>query len=497
MSIPERSEHCFRTTGEIIGKLPQFEKYLTGGESLTITNSKDLLMDLFQIKTPEARDLFLHLKTLHHLELENEGTTRRDIVLMEDDAGNTASVIVCRDLNPPSGDRDPAYGKIIVIGGCGIYPQKTLLDGLRHTKLLSVIMRRKCQMGGLDLAGMKATIPQESDWLNSEILRIATGFLFSPNGPFKDAITGSDVGQTPKTIADMARGSEIGGDHQIAGHYYPDLDTPGSCKYSIRETHRALEESHKNIYGKNEGYIVPKLAGSKVLVEAFGRIGRTVVREMLNEGANIIVCDPRLTDEDYLLPKAVRKAEDYEENKVRMKEKFYELVGKYGSNRIQVVRTEKDVLFEQEGEIFCPCSDVEGSLTEERLKKLAKNHVKMILSGSNNPLGKGVCWRSARLAHELKIIFPPEILSNCGSVTAAASEPLFRLAQQQDPSMTAEKFVEERVASYIAQNTRNKLSLLSGIMERLGVDLYTAGEIWFRKENGLPWNLDKNHVLID
>jgi hypothetical protein len=394
------------TIQNVIGEFPQFAKYLNGGELLRFIKCRNLLPDLQSVSTREAEELASKLKIFQHLELENEGTTRRDIVLMEDDIGNTASIIVCRDLNPPPGGKDPDYGDLMVIGGCGLYPQQTILDGLSHTKLLNVIMRRKCQMAGLDLAGMKATIPQESDWLNSEILRIATGFLFSPNGPFKDAITGSDVGQTPKTIADMARGSEIGGDHQIAGHYYPDLDTPGSCKYSIRETHHALEEQYKEIYREDYKYIVPKLAGSRVLVEAFGRIGRTVVRERLEEGASVIICDPRLTDEDYLLPEAVRKAEDYEENKVRMKTKLDELVNKYGPGRIKVVKTENDMLFEEEGEIFCPCSDVEGSLTENRIRKLAKHNIKMILSGSNNPLGKRVLWQSARLAHELGIIFP-------------------------------------------------------------------------------------------
>lgn len=370
----------------------------------------------------------------------------------------------------------------MVIGGTGLYETPGDESAIKyaddHTKFLSKVMTRKCLMAGLDLTGMKATIPKESDWEKSQTLRISTGFLFSPEGPFKDAITGTDAGITPEFIADMSAGSKIGGGLlQIAGTIEA-LDTPGSCRHSLWQTYLALKASEK--YDSR----IPKLEESTVLNEGFGRIGQAATRLWLDKGATVIVTDPLLTDENELLPQSLRNnPEQLKAIKEKCRSKFDGLKRDYGE-RIKYVQTED--LYKQKGQIFCPCSDNEGSLTEKRLKKLVDNGVTLILSGANSPFDKKNVWQLARLAHDLGIIFPPEILANCGSVSAASAETLFQALKQKDPIMTAERYLIEKEIPFIAKNARKKIKALIEITEKCDADLYTAGEILFRRILNTP-----------
>lgn len=461
-----------------------FEKYL-GNEPLLVKNSTDLLPGLLAIDSDEAKELASHLQTLSHLELVPQGSTRRDVVLMQDTEGNSSMVVICRDRRFPK-KRNRAYGDLAVIGGCGIYDtpkdKNPLKSALAHTKLLSIVMARKCFMAGLELGGMKATIPGESDWEKSEYLQKATGFLFSQRGVFKDAITGTDVRQTPETIANMAKGSEIGGNHQIAG-MIPELDTPASCRFSLEQTYEALQE----LYGLDK---IPDLKGATVLIEGFGRIGRTAVRLMLEKGTKVVVSDPLLTNEDELLP----NLPDREKTKRFLRGKLKGLEEQFGKERVRIARI-KD-LYQQKGEVFIPCSSNEGSLTEEIIEKLASNGIKVILSGANNPFGQEHVWERANSVAGLNIIMPPETLTNCGSVTAASMEPLLRAALKEDPTMNAERFANEVVSPHIAGNTREKLGLLVKVAKNNNTDLYTAGEIVFRQVLGSPFKVEDG-ILTD
>lgn len=455
-----------------------FEKFLAG-ETLLIRNSTDILPTFKKVCSAEAVELANELRTLHHLELSPEGTSRRDLVLMEDKTGNFSMIVVCRDLYPPE-ERNPAYGRLSVIGGTGVYDtpkgRNPIEFALEHSKLLSVIMRRKTWMAGLELGGMKATIPGESDWESSRALRLATGFLFSPAGPFKDAITGTDVRQTPDTIADVAEGSAIGGGRQIAG-MIEELDTPGSCRYSMEETYDALRE-------KLGRQFIPDLERATVVIQGFGRVGRPAARLMLERGAKVIISDPLLTGEDHKLPESLQNSPGLSEYKEFMKNKLKELIDVYGRQNIQLVKAEN--IFDQKGQVFCPCSSEEGSLTPDALMKMAKNGVKVILSAANNPFGKEHVWQRAEFAAGLGIIVPPEILANCGSVTAASMEPLFRATQKADPTLTAEQFLKKIAIPHIKRNSREKLVLLIETAERYRVDLYRAGEIAFHEAFDLP-----------
>lgn len=467
---------------------PGFERYFGDRvPEIGIIGSTDLLPDLEGIKSSQAKELFNHLEVLQHLELITpEGSSRRDVVK----EGNTSIVVVCREEDLER-RRNPLYGSLAVIGGTGIYDtpsgETPIVFALRHTDLLSAIMSRKCLMAGLELGGMKATIPGESDWEKSRWLRVATGFLFSPQGPFFDAITGTDARQTPETIADMALGSEIGGGYQIAG-LIPELDTPSCCRFSLAATYKELRKQ----FGE-EG--VPELRGARVLIEGFGRIGYTAARLMLDKGAVITISDPLLTGENNLLPPSIGNSPDLERRREVLKRKLANLQQEYGKERVMVVpTTELDC---HQGQVFCPCSTAEGSVTKARIERLADNGVRVILSGANNPFGEEEAWERASLAASLGILVPPEILANCGSVTAAAMEPLLRPRLWTGPATEifptkilsynksqAERFLQEVVIPHITSNTAEKLRALRQIMVKEGIDLYNAAVIYCQRTRG-------------
>lgn len=464
-------------------RIPQgFERYFDS-ELPPVVSSRDLLPSLSEIESPEARELQGQLEVLYHIELKPDGSTRRDVVLMKDSNNHSSLVVVCRDMNPPQ-DRDTAYGSLAVIGGCGVYDtpkdQVPITYAINHTKLLSVVMRRKTHAAGLRLGGMKATIPGESDWEKSPVLQQATGYLFSGRGIFSDAITGSDARQTPDTIQAMTKGSELGGDHQIAG-MFPELDTPASVRFSLEQSYNILALS----YGKEK---IPPLHESTVLVEGFGRIGRSAVRLMLEKGAHVVVSDPLLTNEDYLLP----DLPNLERTKQFIAAKYKRLKDRYG-DALSFVPTEGVV--HHKADIFCPCSSSEGSLDEEKIDQLASNGVRLILAGQNNPFGEHQVWQRAHYAQQKGILMPPEILTNCGSVTAAAMEPILRIRQREDPTMNAERFVHEYVIPFIAINMDEKLSQFKAISEQKGVDLYSAGEIAYCEAFGKSYAVDADGIL--
>lgn len=181
--------------------------------------------------------------------------------------------------------------------------------------------------------------------------------------------------------------------------------------------------------------------------------------------------------------------------KLFMHKKLSELAQIYGTAKVKVAITGD--LDKHEAQVFCPCSSNEGSLTEERIQRLADNGIKVILSGANAPFGQEHVWQRAKLTADLGITTPPESSANGGSVTAASMEPIFRALASANPDMTAEMFVDTFLIPHIQSNTRERLSQLKQIAETENVDLYTAGEIAFRQAFKLPWSLDEKGILTD
>lgn len=452
---------------------PGFENYfLNGKEPLNVIRSVDLLPEINKI----VLGRFVRRLDLHELEPTDNASSH--LVFMEDFHGCKALLVIIQNNN--GGD---------VIGGTGVYPtpdgESPVKYALAHTASLKSAMDYKTAMAGLTehfgLSGMKATVAMEpgqkglSDWEQSGFLQTATGWLFSQE-IFSHAITGTDARQTDNTIGDMAIGSALANPDRdtdrICGTRRT-FDTPGACRYSLEATLDILSDKLS---------VVPSFKGSTVSIQGFGRIGHAAVQLALDRIAKQInLSDVKLPDDKTLYADFLKLQKTY-------------------PGRITLVTGN---IYEQQADIFIPCSSQEGQLNEKTINELYQAGTTIILAGANNILEEENKWKLARLTDSLGIIMPPEVLSNCGSVTMAGMERVYHSLRKNDPNYTklpeeeAEiKFRDKIVVPFIRKNAENRIRGLLEIANEMGADIYTAGEIWYLRQQGKEAKFDQNGILI-
>lgn len=445
---------------------PGFAAYFETNPEIIFTNHTNLLpkiketkigpfikrLDLYNLPAQENMDLYL--------------------VLMEDINNKRGLLTIAQEASVPF-QTHPQYGNFNVIGGTGIYPcpkgEIPVDFALKHTLTLASAMAYKTAIAGLreayGLGGMKATITMApgktsrhlSDWEESPPLQKATGWLFGQ--AFPNVLTGTDARQTPSTISAMAEGNALaynGENLQICGTN-KNFDTPSACRYSLEAAHEFLQRDYPQL---------PRFEGNTVIIQGFGNIGQTAARLALDKGANVVIADPKLGFDQEL------------------KQKWQDLKLNY-PGKIRVVPPE--TVYDQEGKIFMPCASKEGMLDKKNLARLRKAGVTLVLAGGNNILPQQDHWQTAEYASRLGIIIPPEELTNCGSVTMAGLEPVFRYLQTTEPykKLTPEqaesKFVSQIVIPFIRENMEKRIDELLNIAQSRRIDLYRAGWFWYRQ----------------
>jgi glutamate dehydrogenase/leucine dehydrogenase len=447
-------------------------------EQLQVKQHADLLPHL-------PMELSARMKSFEIYELKPTDGMSHHMVFMEDIDGERALMIVAQDTRIPE-NRHPFYGDLAIIGGTGIYEtpkgRSPAEYALSHAHALGLAMRNKTAMAGLrktfGLSGMKATIAtfpgqKKSDWEKSVALQEATGWLYGPL-VFKQAMTGTDARQTPKTIAAMARGSALANPDDISVQICGtrrNFDTPGACEHSLEATIDALNRHYPNM---------PKIKGSVISIQGYGRIGQAAVELALRREANrILISDIRL-----LVPNnGMDQKQDRE-----LWEKIYRLQEEYPPGKITIV--DADAIYTQKADIFMPCASTEGLLTEVTLDQLHQAGVKAIIAGANKILDPENIWELAKRAHDMGIIMPPEILTNCGSVTMAGMEALYahlrtnapEYQEIPDDSEAERIFVAKQVIPFIRKNAEKMIETLRNISTEDKTDLYTAGIVWCRKQ---------------
>jgi len=478
-----------RTTPVDFTVPPGFETYFTGREHLSVIEHRDLLPQIKQV------ELGRFITRLEMYQLPPKHNLQRHMVFIEDVHGYRTLMFVAKDtLIPPQ--RHPDYGPLAVIGGTGVYPTppgRTTIEYLdTHTDALALAMRDKTAIAGLrqgfGLSGMKATVAMEpgnnglSDWEKSVFLQMATGWLYNPE-IFYEEMTGTDARQTENTIGAMALGSAFANPDrvnvQICGTR-KNFDTPGACSMSLEAILDALHSHNASI---------PTFEESVVSVQGFGRIGRPAVELALRRGAkHIFLSEVKFTvdEQGNVSP---RDGELYQT--------LLELQQLY-PGQIEVVND----IYAQKADIFMPCSSREEMLTEETIQQLHSSGIRVILAGANKILEKRKIWELARLAKDLEIVMPPEVLSNCGSVTMAGLERFYHHLRRTIPQYmdltddeAEKKFVQEFVQEFIRSNAQNMVTALLDIAETENTDLYTAGKIWCRRQFNQPVSLNANGIL--
>ncbi|HEU4811201.1 MAG TPA: Glu/Leu/Phe/Val dehydrogenase dimerization domain-containing protein [Nocardioides sp.] len=292
---------------------------------------------------------------------------------------------------------DPATGlKAIVaihstalgpaLGGTRFYPYASTADALQDVLNLSRGMSYKAALAGLDLGGGKAVIIGDPATLKTEALLRAYGrFVQSLNGRY---YTACDVGTNSPDMDHIARecsyvtGRTVA--HGGAG------DSSVLTAYGVFQGMRAAAEV---VWGE------PTLAGRTVGVAGVGKVGRHLVRHLIEDGASVVVTDVYQPSID-----AVR--DEYPQ--------------------VQMVDS-TEALVASELDVYAPCA-LGGAITDEVVDALS---AKIVCGAANNQLAHpGV----EKALEDRGILYAPDYCVNSGGLIQVADELAgfsFERAQQR------------------------------------------------------------------
>lgn len=443
---------------------------------LRISSAHDLLPHLTE-NFSGAKDVLTDLEAITYVTLESTNSEAdplihdRKAVLIKTKAGNTAIVAVAKYDQTDLG---------WYFGGAGNYPidstTSPLGHSMEHSEHLAEAMRHKAWEIGVSghLAGSK-TIITTTSWHQDETIQVVAGMMFSPNGVWPDNITGSDVGQNPNTIRNMALGSNMGeGIGQIVGTEHGLPDTASYARHSMEQTYRSMQE-HFNLTPLNR---------TTAIVEGLGKIGSTTTEMLIdNQAIKIFVTDPAL------FPDLVQSLNLNQSAVDAVSQNWQHLQQLANEKGVELVLIRPEELESQQANLYCPSSSKEGIIDKTRIDLMAQNgHLKVILSGANNAFADNQLATYAEKTYG--ILTPPPGLANGGSATSAAFEPrfLFERSQgkwQDEPNNPGyRQFVKQVLVPHISNNAREKMTILTRIWKQQknqGVSLFSAGNIAFEQ----------------
>ena len=280
---------------------------------------------------------------------------------------------------------DPATGlKAIVaihstalgpaLGGTRFYPYASTADAVQDVLNLSRGMSYKAALAGLDLGGGKAVIIGDPARLKSEALLRAYGrFVQSLDGRY---YTACDVGTFSEDMDHIARecsyvtGRTVA--HGGAG------DSSVLTAYGVFQGMRAAAEV---VWGTDS------LAGRTVGVAGVGKVGRHLVRHLIEDGASVVVTDVHAPSVQAVL-------------------------GEYP----QVTAVDSTAaLVASELDVYAPCA-LGGALTDEVVEVLS---ARVVCGAANNQLAHAGI---EKMLEERGILYAPDYCVNSGGLIQVADE---------------------------------------------------------------------------
>lgn len=326
---------------------------------------------------------------------------------------------------------DPASGlKAIVavhstalgpaLGGTRFHPYPSTDDAIEDVLDLSRGMSYKAALAGLDLGGGKAVIIGDPRADKTEALLRAYGrFVQSLGGRY---YTACDVGTFSEDMDHIARECDFVTGRTVA--HGGAGDSSVLTAYGVFQGMRAAAEA---VWGE------PTLAGRTVGVAGVGKVGRHLVRHLIEDGAAVVITD-------VYQPSVEQVVADYPQ--------------------VQVV-ADNDALVRSEIDVYAPCA-LGHALTDEVVDALP---ARIVCGAANNQLAhRGI----EKALEDRGILYAPDYCVNSGGLIQVADElegfsferaqqraggifdttrEVFRLASEESvsPAVAADKLAERRM----------------------------------------------------
>jgi valine dehydrogenase (NAD+) len=260
------------------------------------------------------------------------------------------------------------------LGGTRFYPYGSEDEALTDVLNLSRAMAYKNALAGLDLGGGKAVIIGDPAIDKSEALLRAYGrFVQSLGGRY---YTACDVGTYSEDMDLIARESGY-----VTGRTEAHGGAGDSSILTAYGVFQGMRAAAEHVWGE------PTLRGRRVGVEGVGKVGHRLVDHLLEDGAEVVVCD---VSADAL-------------DRVRTRHPQVEAI----ADNSALVRSELDV--------YAPCA-LGGSLDNETAGVLS---AKVVCGGANNQLAHaGIDKQLA----DRGVLYVPDYVVNAGGVIQVADE---------------------------------------------------------------------------
>ncbi len=260
------------------------------------------------------------------------------------------------------------------LGGTRFYPYASTAEAVTDVLNLSRGMTYKNALAGLDLGGGKAVIIGDPHTLKSEALLRAYGrFVQSLGGRY---YTACDVGTYSEDMDHIARECSF-----VTGRTVAHGGAGDSSVLTAYGTYQGMRAAAEVVWGE------PALGGRTVGVAGVGKVGRHLVRHLIEDGANVVVTDVHA-------PSLDRIRDEYPQ--------------------VQVVGSTEE-LVAGALDVYAPCA-LGGALTDEVVEVLS---AKIVCGAANNQLAHPGVEKSLE---DRGILYAPDYCVNSGGVIQVADE---------------------------------------------------------------------------
>ncbi|PUA79738.1 Glu/Leu/Phe/Val family dehydrogenase [Nocardioides currus] len=260
------------------------------------------------------------------------------------------------------------------LGGTRFYPYASTDAAIEDVLNLSRGMSYKAALAGLDLGGGKAVIIGDPGTLKTEALLRAYGrFVQSLNGRY---YTACDVGTFSVDMDHIARECSF-----VTGRTVAHGGAGDSSVLTAFGVFQGMRAAAEQVWGE------PTLAGRTVGVAGIGKVGRHLVRHLIEDGASVVVTDVHQPSID------------------SVREEF---------PPVQAV-ADTEALVASPLDVYAPCA-LGGALTDEVVEVLS---ARIVCGAANNQLAHpGV----EKQLEDRGILYAPDYCVNSGGLIQVADE---------------------------------------------------------------------------